>query len=102
MARIMRGALGRARRRGAGHVEIEDVRLTVNEIQNEYRRILTAEDRAFLKDVHGDNQLVNHERLRPLMQLLAILEYRNGKNWCDVHPTLVEILKENGNGGNGN
>jgi hypothetical protein len=102
MARIMRGALGRARRRGAGHVEIEDVHLTVNEIQNEYRRILTAEDRAFLKDVHDDNQLVNHERLRPLMQLLAILEYRNGKNWCDVHPTLVDLLKENGNGGNGN
>lgn len=100
MARIIRGALGRARRQRADQIAVEDVRLTINEIQNEYRRILTEEDRAFLKDVHGDNQLVNHERLRPLMQLLAILEYRNGRNWCDVHPALVDLLEENGSDGN--
>jgi hypothetical protein len=66
----------------------------VTEIRNEYRRILDTEDRVLLQDIHVDNQLVNHDRLRPLMQLLAVLEYRNGKNWCDVHPALVELLEE--------
>lgn len=99
MARIMRGALGRARRRSAEQVEMEDVTWAVTEIRNEYRRILDAEDRGLLQEIHADNQLVNHDRLRPLMQLLAVLEYRNGKNWCDVHPALVELLEENGENG---
>jgi hypothetical protein len=94
MARIMRGALGRARRRGVAQMAMEDVAWAVTEIRNEYRRILDSEDRLLLQQIHDDNQLVNHDRLRPLMQLLAVLEYRNGKNWCDVHPALVELLEE--------
>ncbi|MDM8520690.1 hypothetical protein QUF64_11615 [Anaerolineales bacterium HSG6] len=31
-----------------------------------------------------------HERL----QILALLEYRNAKNWCDVHPGLTQLLDE--------
>jgi hypothetical protein len=93
MARIMRTAIGRARRRKAVKVDIVDVEWATTEIRNEYRRILDKEDIEILKKVHEQNCLEYDGRLRPLLQLLAILEYRNGENWCDVHPVLRRLLE---------
>ncbi len=92
MARIMRTTLGRARRRGARQIEQEDVEMAATEIRNEYRRILDKNDLNFLRKVHEHNRLEYNDRLRPLMQLLAILEYRNGDNWCDIHPVLRRLI----------
>jgi hypothetical protein len=94
MARIMRTAIGRARRRRVAKVESIDVEWATTEIRNEYRRILDKNDLAFLKKVHEHNRLEYNDRLRPLLQLLAILEYRNGENWCDIHPVLRRLLNE--------
>lgn len=94
MARIMRTAIGRARRRKAGKVESSDVEAAATEIRNEYRRILDKDDIQLLKTVNENNRLEYNDRLRPLLQLLALLEYRNGENWCDVHPVLRKILNE--------
>jgi hypothetical protein len=47
-----------------------------------------------LKKIHEHNRLEYNDRLRPLLQLLAILEYRNGENWCDIHPVLRKLLNE--------
>lgn len=93
MARIMRTAIGRARRRKSGKVEIIDVEWASTEIRNEYRRILDEADIELLKRVHQQNHLEYDERLRPLLQLLAILEYRNGENWCDIHPVLRRLIE---------
>jgi hypothetical protein len=93
MARIMRTAIGRARRRKAVKVEIVDIEWATTEIRNEYRRILDKEDIEILKMVREQNRLEYDGRLRPLLQLLAILEYRNGENWCDVHPVLRRLLE---------
>lgn len=94
MARIMRSATGQARRRQAHQIENLDVEAAVTEIRNEYRRFLDDADRQYLKAVHQHNRLEYHERLRPLLQLLALLEYRNAENWCDVHPALTQLLEE--------
>lgn len=94
MARIMRTAIGRARRRKAGKVESSDVEAATTEIRNEYRRILDKDDIQLLKTVNENNRLEYNDRLTPLLQLLALLEYRNGENWCDVHPVLRKILNE--------
>jgi hypothetical protein len=94
MARIMRTAIGRARRRRAEKVDTVDVEWATTEIRNEYRRILDKEDIAILKRIHQQNRLEYDDRLRPLLQLLAILEYRNGENWCDVHPVLRRLINE--------
>jgi hypothetical protein len=93
MARIMRTAIGRARRRKSPKVEIIDVEWAATEIRNEYRRILDEGDIEILKRVHKLNRLEYDERLRPLLQLLAILEYRNGENWCDIHPVLRRLIE---------
>jgi hypothetical protein len=93
MARIMRTAIGRARRRRAARVENIDVDWATTEIRNEYRRILDQSDIEILKKVHQQNRLENDDRLRPLLQLLAVLEYRNGENWCDIHPALRRLIE---------
>lgn len=93
MARIMRTAIGRARRRRSGKVEIMDVEWAATEIRNEYRRILDPGDIDILRKVHKENRLEYNDRLRPLLQLLAILEYRNGENWCDIHPVLRRLIE---------
>lgn len=93
-ARIMRTAIGRARRRKADKVECVDVEWAATELRNEYRRILDKEDLKLLKKVHESNHLEYNDRLTPLMQLLALLEYRNGENWCDIHPVLRRLINE--------
>lgn len=94
LARVLRTAIGNARRRKADRIEVADVEWAANEIRNEYRRILDREDMKYLKKIKGSKQLEYHERLRPLLQLLAILEYRDEENWCDVHPVLRKMLNE--------
>jgi len=93
MARIMRTAIGRARRRKVAKVENIDVEWAATEIRNEYRRILDEGDLEILRRVHQQNRLEYDDRLRPLLQLLAILEYRNGENWCDIHPVLRRLIE---------
>ena len=93
MARIMRTAIGRARRRKAAKVENIDVEWATTEIRNEYRRILDKDDIEILRKVHQQNRLEYDDRLRPLLQLLAVLEYRNGENWCDIHPVLRRLIE---------
>jgi hypothetical protein len=94
MARIMRTAIGRARRRRASKLDVADVEWAATEIRNEYRRILDKEDLKLLKKVAENNRMEYNDRLRPLLQLLALLEYRDGDNWCDVHPVLRKLIND--------
>ncbi len=94
MARIMRSAIGRARRRQAKQIENVDVEWAATEIRNEYRRILDGNDLSYLRKIHEHNRLEYNDRLRPLLQLLAILEYRDTENWCDIHPALRRVINE--------
>ena len=94
LARIMRTAIGQARRRKTERIDMVDVEYAATEMRNEYRRILEKEDIAILKKVQETNRLEYSDRLTPLLQLLAMLEYRNGENWCDVHPVLRKILND--------
>ena len=94
MARVLRTAIGRARRRSSGQITVEDVEWSANEIRNEYRRFLDQGDIKLLKRVRENNRLEYSDRLRPLLQLLALLEYRDQENWCDVHPVLRRMLDD--------
>ena len=92
LARIIRTAIGRARRRKADQIEMDDIEWAAAEIRNEYRRILDKDDLKLLKQVQVHKRLEYSDRLRPLLQLLALLEYRDEENWCDVHPVLRKML----------
>ena len=92
LARIIRTGIGRARRRNVAKIEKSDIEWATTEIRNEYRRILDREDIKLLKKVKNDNQLEYTDQLRSLLQILAVLEYRDEENWCDVHPVLRKLL----------
>lgn len=92
--RVVRIAMDRAMAAGRKRIEVEDVDWAGAEIRNDYRRILTDEQREILRQVCRHNRLSQPDKLGPLLQILAVLEYRNRDNWCDVHPVLVELLNE--------
>ncbi|HUH96334.1 MAG TPA: hypothetical protein VLZ89_03190 [Anaerolineales bacterium] len=92
LARIIRTAIGRARRRKAARLDGTDIEWAATEIRNEYRRILDKEDIKLLRKVGENNHLEYNDRMRPLLQLLALLEYRDGENWCDIHPVLRKLV----------
>lgn len=92
MARIMRAAIQRAR--PVGRIQVEHVKAAEAEIRGEYRRILTSEQRALLRRLHERQCLDEPDRIAPLLQLLAVLEYANGEPWCDIHPALEPLLHE--------
>ncbi|MEW5940263.1 MAG: hypothetical protein AB1750_11410 [Chloroflexota bacterium] len=94
MARILRTAIGRARRRKATRLSNDDVEWAATEIRNEYRRILDKEDLKLLKKINENNRMEYNDRMRPLLQLLAVLEFRDAENWCDVHPVLRKLLND--------
>jgi hypothetical protein len=94
MCRVMRHAVDRAQVAGRSRIEVEDVELAEAEIRGEYRRILTAEQRALLHDVRARNRLDEPDKIAPLLQILAVLEYANGEPWCDAHPALYRLLDE--------
>lgn len=94
LARFLRTSIGNARRRKGTQIEACDVEWAANELRNEYRRILDREDIKFLKKIKDSKHLEYHERLRPLLQLLAVLEYRDQENWCDIHPVLRKMLDD--------
>jgi hypothetical protein len=94
LARIIRTAIGRARRRNASRLSVDDIEWAATEIRNEYRRILDKEDLKLLKKVSENNRMEYNDRMRPLLQLLALLEFCDGENWCDVHPVLRKLLND--------
>ena len=94
MCRVMRHAVDRAQVAGRTCIEVEDVELAEAEIRGEYRRILTADQRALLHNVRVHNRLDEPDKIAPLLQILAVLEYANGEPWCDAHPALYRLLDE--------
>ena len=92
MERIVRIAISRARLRKASQISLEDVGAAVAEIRSDFRRILGKAEIEILKNVHENNRIEFNEQLQPLLQLLAVLEYRNGENWFDIHPVLRKMI----------
>lgn len=92
LMRVMRFAITRAHR--TGRIEIDHVLGAEAEIRGEYRRILTLDQRAMLRQVHARNRLDDPQQLAPLLQILAAMEYADSEPWCDAHPALVSLLEE--------
>ncbi len=94
LARLMRIAFFLARRRGDGQVIMEDAEGAATEARNAYRRGLDATHLLYLRSVRQFNNLHKSEQLGELLQSLALLEYRNGDIWLDVHPVLNKLLDD--------
>lgn len=94
IAHLVQRAIDNALARQGDRVEVADVDWATAQIRSGFRRLLGDEDYRLLLAVRNDNELRRPVKLAPLFHLLAVLEYTNGENWCDVHPALNAILDE--------
>ncbi|VVB93502.1 AAA ATPase domain protein [uncultured archaeon] len=92
-ARIMQIAADSAIEHERNLIIREDVERAEREIRSDFRRILTSEDYITLKDICIHNEICGIEKIGHLLHNLSILEYTNDETWCDIHPTLEELLR---------
>jgi len=94
MAFVMQLAASHAIERGSERIEMVDVERAESRIRSDFRRILTDEDHELLQEVQRTNEMRSVDKLADLLHTLAVLEYTNDENWCDVHPSLRKLLGE--------
>lgn len=94
MSRVLRSSIDHALAAGRLRIETADVENAAAEIRSSYLRLLTAEQRRLLYRVRQENSCDQPEKLAPLLQLLAALEYTNGEVWYDAHPALWPLLDD--------
>ena len=92
-ARIMQIAADSAIEHERNLIIRVDVERAEREIRSDFRRILTSEDYITLKDICIHNEICGIEKIGHLLHNLSILEYTNDETWCDIHPTLEELLR---------
>ncbi len=91
LAQIIRGSINST---DEPPIQKEHVLDAVEEIRRHYWRTLTTEQRQLLRQIRADNQLRDPDEMDVLLQMLAVLEYSNGKIWCDIHPALHDLLDD--------
>ena len=91
-ARIMQIAADSAIERGRDSITREDVERAGQEIRSDFKRILRTDDYDILEEVYKNNDIRGIERIGHLLHNLSVLEYENDENWCDIHPTLENVL----------
>ena len=92
-ARIMQIAADSAIENDRDQIIEEDVKRAEREIRSDFRRILKTQDYATLKEICMDNEIKGIEKIGRLLHNLSVLEYMNDETWCDIHPTLVELVE---------
>lgn len=93
-ARVMQIAADSAIEHKRNCIINEDVNRAESEIRGDFKRQLTTEDYAILKEICDVNEMRGIEKIGKLLHNLCVLEYVNGEPWCDVHPVLEELLKK--------
>lgn len=92
-ARIMQIAADSAIENGRNCIAQQDVQRAEREIRSDFKRILKTEDYDTLTEVFKNNEIRGIEKIGHLLHNLSILEYVNDETWCDIHPTLEELVK---------
>ncbi|MGB7002229.1 MAG: hypothetical protein WBE22_09540 [Halobacteriota archaeon] len=92
-ARIMQIAADSAIEKERNRILKEDVESAEREIRSDFKRILKSKDYDTLNEISKSNEIRGIEKIGHLLHNLSVLEYENEENWCDIHPTLEELLK---------
>lgn len=92
-ARIMQIAADSALENDRNRIIKEDAVRAEREIRSDFKRILKPNDYITLKEICKNNEMCGIENIGDLLHNLSVLEYMNHETWCDIHPTLEELLK---------
>lgn len=87
----------RAERRDSETISMEDAQRALEEIKTSLTRRIEEKDYKFLLNIYNGNKerIEDKEKLLKMLQASVVLEY-NGKRWHNVHPLVVDFLKEQG------
>ncbi|MDD4496791.1 MAG: hypothetical protein PHV51_01355 [Methanosarcinaceae archaeon] len=66
----------------------------VNDLKNTYQNQLSDEDYVMLLEIFDSKNIKRDMVLVGLLHNLSVLEYTNGRSWCDLNPVVREILAE--------
>jgi hypothetical protein len=86
---LMRDAALIAAARNAQRIEANDAERAINRLRGNFIALLHSSDYPALLARHEDKRLNADEETQNLLEKLALLEYANDENWCDVHPILM-------------
>lgn len=81
---------------GQGRPVIDEASATVaiDRERADFIALLSENDYQVLAARHADKRLSSDESVQRLLQSRALLEYANGKPWCDVHPIVLPVVEE--------
>lgn len=84
-----------ARRRGDPAINEETAGIALEHLQSDLAMSLSGDDYEFLRKIcQGEHRSISDQpHLQKMMQAGAVLEY-NGSRWHDVHPLIVDFLRE--------
>jgi hypothetical protein len=94
IAHILQKSIDNALARNDSQVQPEDVAWAAAQIRSGFRRLLNDDNYRLLLGVRATNEMRQPDKLSHLFHLMAILEYSNDENWCDVHPALDPLLDD--------
>lgn len=79
---------------GQNKITLDHATTAINEERTDYIAGLKRDDYPVLATRHQDKRLSSDETILRLLHMRALLEYGNGDPWCDVHPLILPLLKE--------
>jgi GTPase SAR1 family protein len=92
--RIIRDSSIRALARGKITIDKDIAIDVVNGLKNLYQAQLSDSDYKVLLEVYKTKDIKRDDKLVNLLHNLSVLEYRNGRSWCDLNPVVRSILDE--------
>jgi GTPase SAR1 family protein len=92
--RIIRDSSIRALTRGKITIDKDIAIDVVNGLKNLYQAQLSDSDYEVLLEVYKTKDIKRDDKLVNLLHNLSVLEYKNGRSWCDLNPVVRSILDE--------
>jgi len=92
--RIIRDSAVRAITRKKTLIDKDVVIEVINGLKNSYQAQLSDEDYEVLLKIYETKEIKRDEKLVGLLHNLSVLEYKNGRSWCDLNPIVRSILEE--------
>ncbi len=76
---------------------MEDATRALEELKTTLTKRIEKDDYKFLTNIYYSNKelIENKQALLHMLQASVVLEY-NGKRWHNVHPLVIQFLKEQG------
>ncbi|MBI5407904.1 MAG: ATP-binding protein [Nitrospirae bacterium] len=94
---IQRAALTIMGRSGADKIDMAAVKNAYTELKSDFERSIARRHQETLVNLYNnrDKKPLADGNLMELLYCLAVIEY-NGDRWCDLHPAVIDILKDKG------